>query len=94
MTGSPIATNEPNAISSTTIAAARPIAPAPPAAVVCVCSMAAPPSSTSRFGERAFLAVEITRSTVAFDSAGACSSKVTVANAIRPSAEIWVVPAA
>jgi hypothetical protein len=56
--------------------------------------MAAPPSSTSRSAERASVAVEITRSTVAFESAGAFSLKATVANAIRPSFEICAAPAA
>jgi len=92
--GSPIATNEPKAISSTTIAAARPTAPAAPKETSWTCSIAAPPSSTCREGARACSAPEMTRSTVGFESSGASLSNVTVANAIRPSPEIARPPPA
>ena len=64
--GSPIASAEPNVISSTTIAAISPTAVAVPIDTRSTCSIAWPPSCTSSCAERALSATEITRFTAAF----------------------------
>ena len=94
ITGRPIARTEPKAINSTTIAAASPTAVAAPSDVVLVSSIAWPPSSTWRLGASAARAAATTCSTAGLGSAAACSSKVTVAKAIRPSREIACRPPA
>ena len=90
--GRPIATNEPKVINSTIIAASRPMAVAAPSDGFCTCSIAWPPSATCSCGEPAPLAALITRSVADAGSTFARSSKVTVAKAILPSAEIVRAP--
>ncbi len=91
--GRPIASSEPNVISSTIIAAINPTAVAVPSDVRSACSIAWPPSCTSNCDERAPSATEITRSTAAFGTVFARWSKFTVANAICPSRETACAPA-
>ena len=90
----PMATNEPKVSSSTTIAATIPIAVAAPSGGSWTCWMAWPPSSTWTALEPAPRATEITRLTASLGSSLARWSKLTVAKAMRPSADTARAPPA
>src|SRR5664279_6514925 len=90
--GSAIANSDPNAMNNTRPAASTPMASLFDGGTWLTCRTAGPPSSTCSLADR----VPSARSMTCWTSAGlrfcACASNVTVAYAVRPSAESWAAP--
>ena len=92
MRGSTMPSSEPKAIRMMTAAAPMPIASLFEGGVCVACSMAWPPTATSRPGAWAALTRSMTWRTSPFGIAGASFVKATVAYAVLPSRLTWAAP--